>query len=128
MDLIKTKNDEDYPDFVKLICNMVIDKYSYTARITRLYEMLKYLLHIEEYQALDVKNIQNGTFDAYLMDRCVDWQSGKQVNFKEIYDAMLVNGDFTYSEKLLFTTSNIENVLWGIFIAVNSPEKKFEIN
>ena len=127
MSLKKTINSTDYTDYVKSVYGELISKYSYTIRITRLYEMLKYLLFIDEYQSLDIKNTACSEFNSYLLDKCIEWKQGKEIDFGEIYQAMLINGDFTSSEKLIFKDSNIEELLWGIFLAVNSPDLKFVI-
>jgi hypothetical protein len=75
----------------------------------------------EEFDILDYKQIQNGTFHSWLIDRQIEWQEGKDVNFSEIYRSFLVAGDFTGSEKLLFETCDIEERLWAMYLVVTSP-------
>jgi len=122
--LIKTKNDT-YPDYVKSICELLREKYGYAARITDLWDMLLTIFSLDEFELMDYRTNQNGKFYSYLLDQCILWRRGEPVDFRDIYDAILVNGDFTRSEKLLFTGSNILDILWAIFIIVNNPTINF---
>ena len=45
---------------------------------------------------------------------------GDEVNFTDIYDAILKVGDFTQSEKLTLDSCNIEERLLGIFLALSN--------
>lgn len=124
--LIKTKDDTDYPDYVKSICIRLRDKYGYVIRITDLWDMLLTVYSLDEFDLLNYQTNQNGKFFSYLLDECISWRRGDSIDFKDIYDAILINGDFTRSEKLLFESSDILDVLWAIFIIVNNPEINFK--
>lgn len=123
--LIKSKNDTDYPEYIKSICSLLRDKYGYAARITDIWDMLLTVFSLNEFDLLDYKFNQNGKFYSYLLDQCILWRKGESVDFRDIYDAILVNGDFTKSEKMLFEGSDILDILWAIFITVNNPEINF---
>lgn len=125
MSLVKTIEDTDYSDIVKSVYGLVRDGFGYKARVTRLWDILLFIFNKKEFDILDVKNNQNGTFEAYLLDSYKDWIDKKPVNFKEIYDAMLVNGDFTSSELLMFKSYNIEEILWGIYLSISKPDLNF---
>lgn len=124
--LIKTKNDTDYPDYVKSICIRLRDKYGYVIRITDLWDMILTVYSLEEFDLLDYRTNQNGKFFSYLLDECISWRRGEPIDFRDIYDAILINGDFTRNEKMLFESSDILDVLWAIFITVNNPEINFK--
>jgi len=123
--LIKRQSDADYPDYVKSICSTLRDKYGYAIRITDLWDMLLTVYSLDEFALLDYKTNQNGKFFSYLLDQCILWKKGEPVDFREIYDAILVHGDFTREEKMIFEGSDILDILWAIFITVNNPELTF---
>lgn len=123
--LVKSQNDTDYPEYVKSICSTLRDKYGYTIRITDLWDMLITVYSLDEFALLDYKTNQNGKFFSYLLDQCILWKKGESVDFRDIYDAILVNGDFTREEKIMFEGSDILDILWAIFITVNNPEINF---
>lgn len=123
--LVKSQNDTDYPEYVKSICSTLRDKYGYTIRITDLWDMLITVYSLDEFALLDYKTNQNGKFFSYLLDQCILWRKGESVDFRDIYDAILVNGDFTREEKIMFEGSDILDILWAIFITVNNPEINF---
>lgn len=123
--LVRSQNDTDYPEYVKSICSTLRDKYGYAIRITDLWNMLITVYSLDEFALLDYKTNQNGKFFSYLLDQCILWRKGESVDFRDIYDAILVNGDFTREEKIMFEGSDILDILWAIFITVNNPEINF---
>ena len=70
---------------------------------------------------LDPRVINNGVLDSYLMDRQVDWMSGKEINFNEIYNKILEVGEFSKTERDLFESGKIEERLWAIYLLVCNP-------
>ena len=123
--LVKTKNDTDYPDYVKSVCEVLKDYYGFSIRITDFWSILITVLSLDEFGLMDYKLNLNGQFYSYLLDECIKWREGKPVDFHEIYEAMLINGDFTKDEKLLFEGCDILDILWAIFIIVNNPGINF---
>lgn len=126
-DLIKTKNDKDYPELVRLVYHKLNDKYGTGARINRIFEMLRYIYDLQDFMVLDLNQVQGYQFESWLIDRQCDWMSGKPVNFREVYNAILTAGDFIGSEKKLFELGDIEERLWAIFLAVCDPNNETNI-
>ena len=58
-----------------------------------------------------------------MVDRLIDWNTGKDIDFSLIKEAILLAGEFTEKEKLLLKQDDIEDRLWGIFLAVSNPER-----
>jgi hypothetical protein len=125
--MIKNKENTDYTSSAVLVCNLIIEKYGYTARITRIWEMLRDSLSISEFEFLDFRNI-SPEFESYMVDRLIDWNTGKDVDFSQIKDAILTAGYFTGIEKLLLNQEDIEDRLWGIFLAVSNPGRTINLN
>ena len=120
--LIKNKFNTDYSDITKSVYYALSGKYKYTIRISLIFNLLKDAFGIKEFDLLDPSICNNGFLESYLIDRQIDWMEGKDINFTEIYQVLLKEGDFSGSEKLLFETGKIEERLWAIFLAISSPE------
>lgn len=120
--MIKNKESNDFSSSAALVCNLIVEKYGYTARITRIWELLQDALAIQEFELLDYREVKP-EFESYLVDRLIDWNTGKNVNFSLIKEAILLAGEFTGKEKLLLRQDDIEDRLWGIFLAVSNPER-----
>lgn len=125
MSLKKAKTDTDYTERVEMTFEYLKYKFGYTARITRLYEMIQYALNIDEFEMFDSRILQTSKLESFLLEKCIDWQQGKVIDFGEIYDAMLINADFSSDEKLLFRLNDIEEIIWAIFLLLFSPDLKF---
>ena len=123
--LVKNKDCTDYTDVVKITYNQIRNKYGYTARITNLWEMLRHILFLDEFELLTPELYDNYSFESYLIDRQLDWMAGKDVDFGEIYESMLNFGDFSADEKRMMVYEKIEEILWGIFLAICNPDLKF---
>ena len=119
---VRNKYSTDYTDTVKAVYNTLSKKYGYTIRITLIFELLKYAFGLSEFELLDSRLCSNGLLESYLIEQQLNWQNGKDVNFSEIYEAILKEGEFSCTEKLLFKTGNVEERLWAIFLAICSPE------
>ena len=120
--MIKNKESNDFSSSAALVCNLIVEKYGYTARITRIWELLQDALAIQEFELLDYREVKP-EFESYLVDRLIDWNTGKDVDFSLIKEAILLAGEFTGKEKLLLRQDDIEDRLWGIFLAVSNPER-----
>lgn len=120
--MTKNKESNDFSSSAALVCNLIVEKYGYTARITRIWELLQDALAIQEFELLDYREVKP-EFESYLVDRLIDWNTGKDVDFSLIKEAILLAGEFTGKEKLLLRQDDIEDRLWGIFLAVSNPER-----
>ena len=104
---VKTKNDTDYPDYVKSVCGVLKDNYGFSIRITDFWSILLTVLSLDEFGLMDYKLNLNGQFYSYLLDECIKWREGKPVDFHEIYEDEFLNelrsqlnsicNDITYS-------------------------------
>ena len=121
-DLITNKNNTNYTDDVKVSYTFLQSIYGYSARITMIWEMIAKLFGIKEYQAMDYETVQNGPIMSWLVDRQIEWIRGEDVNFSEVYRALLTAGEFVSSEKRMFELGKIEEKLWAIYLLVSNPE------
>ena len=119
---IKNKNNDDYTDIVRSVYHLLSNRFGYTARISDIWELLRVSYGIDEFELFNPVLYQNGLFESYLLDELIKWRNGEDVNFTDIYKAILTVGDFTGSEKLMFEYGNIEEILWAIFLVVCNPE------
>ena len=125
MQLIKNKADIDYTEVVKDTYSLVRSTLGYTARIINIWDILKLTLGINEFEILMPEMYNNASFESYLVNKQIDWMEGKDVDFHEIYEAVLTVGDFTSEEKRLMINRKLEEILWGIFLAICNPELNF---
>lgn len=123
MELIKTINDRDYTDIAVNVFNILKSRYGYTLRISRLLEVIKdVFLFGTDLLLVDLKSCSNGPFDSFMMDRMIDWQQGREVNFSKIKDEIYNTYQFSSSEKLILETGSIEERLWGFFLALSKAQ------
>jgi hypothetical protein len=125
MQLIKNKEDIDYTEVVKDTYSLVRSTLGYTARIINIWDILKLTLGINEFEILMPEMYNNASFESYLVNKQIDWMEGRDVDFHEIYEAVLTVGDFTSEEKRLMINRRLEEILWGIFLAICNPELNF---
>lgn len=124
----KTKNDTDYTEIVVSVYQLLANKYKYTIRITLFWQLLKDCFAMsEDFAIFDPLQVQNGSFDSYLLDLLIDWKNNKPVDFNELYKSLLIAGDFTGGEKLMFKSGNIEERLWAMFLAIDNPQQNLII-
>lgn len=116
----KYLTDKDYSKEAVLVRDAIKSRYGITARITRIWEFLEVALSIEKFEILDT-NLVHPNFESYIVDCFIDWMNGREVDFSEIQNAILTAGDFTEREKILLGQNDIEDRLWGIFLAL-TPE------
>ena len=120
MYIIKKTNNTEYSYTTLLVEDLIRNKYGYAARITDIWRLLAVSIGLEKFELLEPRNYMNGPFESYLIDEYIKWNKGEEVNFTDIYDAILKVGDFTNSEKLTLNSCNIEERLLGIFLALNN--------
>jgi hypothetical protein len=87
-----------------------------------MFQLLAESFGLKNFEILDYRNIQNGPLVSWLMDRQIEWQKGEDVNLSEIYRALLVAGDFTSQERLMFETGSMEERIWAILLLITSPD------
>lgn len=121
-EFIKRKNDTDYTDITKAVYQILKNKYSYRARISDIFLLLKDSFGLSEFMILDFKQMNNSPFESWIVDKYISWLHEDSIDFVEISNAILTVGDFTISEKELFKSGQIEERLWAIFLVLSSPE------
>jgi hypothetical protein len=120
MDLIKTKEDNDYTNSVLSAYSMIIDRFNYRATISNLLEIIKSVLGKKEWDILDPNQTRNVEFESYVMDKVIDFNNGKAVNFTQLEKDLLTYGDFTAEEKYQFYENHLEEILWAIFLVLGN--------
>lgn len=121
-DFIRTINDTDFTQTVKYTYLKLIDKYRNVARITDIFTLLRGSLDIPEWILLDTREVQNGNFESYLIEKQQSWLRNEPINFTELYKALLTAGEFVISERRMFEQGNIEEILWAIFLVITKPD------
>lgn len=127
-DFIKTIEDTDFTQTVRYTYLKLIDKYKNIARITDIFTLLREAFDVPEWILLDTREVQNGNFESYLIDKQRSWIKNEPVNFTEVYKALLTAGEFVISEKRMFEQGNIEEVLWAIFLVITKPELTMKLS
>ena len=125
--LIKNVKDTDYTDLVRKTYHLVVDNYGYSIRITRLIELLETALGSLKFRIIDHKLMRGSEFESHLLDVQYDFINGKDIDFNELYSYLVENVDFLESEKRIMRLGKIEEVLWGILLAVIDPQNSRNI-
>ena len=125
--LIKNVKDTDYTDLVRKTYHLVVDSYGYSIRITRLIELLETALGNLKFRIIDHKLMRGSEFESHLLDVQYDFINGKDIDFNELYSYLVENVDFLESEKRIMRLGKIEEILWGILLAVIDPQNSRNI-
>ena len=125
--LIKNVKDTDYTDLVRKTYHLVVDNYGYSIRITRLIELLETALGSLKFRIIDHKLMRGSEFESHLLDVQYDFINGKDIDFNELYSYLVENVDFLESEKRIMRLRKIEEILWGILLAVIDPQNSRNI-
>ena len=125
--LIKNIKDTDYTDLVRKTYHLVVDNYGYSIRITRLIELLETALGSLKFRIIDHKLMRGSEFESHLLDVQYDFINGKDIDFNELYSYLVENVDFLESEKRIMRLGKIEEILWGILLAVIDPQNSRNI-
>ena len=125
--LIKNVKDTDYTDLVRKTYHLVVDNYGYSIRITRLIELLETALGNLKFRIIDHKLMRGSEFESHLLDVQYDFINGKDIDFNELYNYLVENADFLESEKRIMRLGKIEEILWGILLAVIDPQNSRNI-
>lgn len=120
-DFVKTKDSRDFSEVTRSVIDFLRLTYSsgIVPRISDIFTLLKDSFGIKEFELLDHRQIVNGPFESYVLDRYIDFLEGRPVNFTELFEDILKVGDFTAPEKTLLSEGNPEERLWAIFLVVS---------
>lgn len=124
MKLIKTIEDKDYTPIVISTFDIIKSRYGYTLRISMILTIIKeiFLGKIDEdFDLIDIRSCNNGPIESYLIDKQIDWQNKKELDFSEIYSKILEYYSLSRMEKLILETGNIEEKLWAFYLALSKP-------
>lgn len=121
-DFIRTIEDTDFTQTVRYTYLKLISKYRNVARISDIFTLLRESFDIPEWILLDAREVQNGNFESYLIEKQQSWIRNEPINFTELYKALLTAGEFVISERRIFEQGNIEEILWAIFLVITKPE------
>ena len=124
---IKNRYDTDFTPTFKSVYLLMVDKFGINSRVSNFMEMFRVSFDIQEWISYDPRLVQNMNFESYLMDQLKKFIEGDDVDFNEIYNAILTAGDFTGSEIYQFESGNVEEVIWAIFTACIDPMNKNKI-
>lgn len=124
---LRNNKSTDFTNTVRSVYNLIVEKFSYKARISQLIEMLRESLGLKEFEIYDSRMVNNSAFESFCMDLQYDFMNGKDVDFTELYDAILKSGDFLNSEIRMFEKCEMEERLWAIFLAITDPGNKHNI-
>lgn len=122
--LVKNRNSNDYTEIVKSVYHLLSNEFGYLARISDIWLLLARSFNLPKFEILDTTQYQNGQLESYLIDRLIEWNNCKDVNFTDISDALKLVGDFTSDEKLMFEHGNIDERLWAIYLVISDPALK----
>ena len=124
MKLTKTIEDKDYTPNVVSTYYSIKSKYGYTLRISMILNIMKDIFLCkpgEDFDLIDTKLCNNGPIESYLIDRQIDWQNKKEVDFSEMYSKIVEFYPLSRMEKLTLETGNIEEKLWAFYLALSKP-------
>lgn len=119
-----TKLDVDkgnYGTIFKGTYMMIRDKWRYTARISYLLEMVQYSYGIDEWDVLDTKDMSMISLENLLVNFYIDYNSGKDIDFKDLWERIKKTVSFSKKEVSLLEEGSIDERLWAIFTAILNP-------
>ena len=123
---IKSKSDSILgSQTAKIAYDCIVSRFGYTARISRFWEMLPLTFGLPKFELINLGESQFGIFENYLIDKNIEWGSGKEIDFSEIGKKVLDIGDYTMTEKLIMLGNNgldLDTRLWSIFVAISFPD------
>ncbi len=89
--------------------------------------MLRDAFGIKEFALHDPRTVRQLELQSWLLDRQIEFMNGEDVDFTEIYEALMIASDFIRSERINFELGNVEERLWGIFWTIIDPFNKTKI-
>lgn len=127
MQYFKTKNSRDYPLSTIFTYERLNKAYGQNARVSDIFNLWKLAYELEEFDLLDLKQIQAHEFLSYFMDKIIEWNQGKEVDLLGLYKDLLEAGEFSLSERRLFELGEPENKMWAVILAITDPTNKNKI-
>ena len=124
---IKNINDRNFTPDMLLTYHLLSKKWSYRARVSSIYEMLRDAFGMKEFALHDPRTVRQLELQSWLLDRQIEFMNGEDVDFTEIYEALMIASDFIRSERIDFELGNVEERLWGIFWTIIDPFNKTKI-
>lgn len=124
MKLTKDRFNKEWTDDCKVAFNTA--RNNGITSITRLVEIIQKTFSIKEWDYHDPRDIMNGEFDSYLLDKLSDFFYDKEVDFEEVVEMLLKYGDFSIAEKRMFKAGKLEERVWGIFLSLLPNEKRID--
>lgn len=118
--MIKRKADTDYSETAKIVYTLLSQKFRYSARVSYIWELLLYAFNLEEYSNMNYKEVINGSFESYLIEKIDDFKGDKGADFTEVKESVFKSGDLSNDELITFERGEIEHALWAIFILLTS--------
>lgn len=107
---------------------MVRDKWKYTARISELISMLKYCYSIEDFELVEIHNINHGEFESWMMDKLIEYKQGHEIDFGEVWEKIKSTYPLTKSELTHIETGAVDERLWAIFTILTNPNLDIQYN
>ncbi len=114
---------ENLPIETKYSFNLLKQKHGYTGRMSEFVQYLMEIFGIKEFEFFDSYTWNKAEFLSYLLDKQIEYQSGKILDMSQLHKDILVAYNFTRKEKRMFIEENIEKRLWGLFIYLSEPGK-----
>jgi hypothetical protein len=118
----KSINDVDYTDTTRSSYKIISHKFGYSARITEFWTMLPMVYGKQEFEILDLRTPGIIEFESYLLNELINWKKGLSVDFDYMEKRILDFGEFTGLEKLMFSSGDMQERLWAIFLCLSNPE------
>lgn len=119
--MIKSLNSSDYSEVTIAAYKVLSNKYGYSARISSFWNLLADTYGISEFEILDLRTTEAIFFESFITDQYIDWINNREVDFSKTEEAMFRAGDFTGTEKILLSTSNLQERIWAIFLCLSDP-------
>jgi hypothetical protein len=69
---------------------------------------------------MNYKEVINGSFESYLIEKINDFKGDKGADFTEVKESVFKAGDLSHDELIMFERGEIEHALWAIFILLTS--------
>lgn len=116
-----TKDCKDFPGTTRKTYIVLNSRFGNNIRVSDIFELWRLAFRIDEFTLLDERMIQNGEFQAYVMDKIIAWNRGEEIDMNEIYQKILETGEFSQTELRIFESGEPEYRIWAIILAITDP-------
>jgi len=113
-------SEEKLPLLTKETYNKIKDKFGNNIKVSD-FPLLLSEAYGKKFDLFDKYTWNKAEFISYLVDRVLEFKSGKSLDLSQIHTDVLTAYDFTKEEKRTFLEKSIEEVLWAIFLLLNNP-------